>query len=161
MAQTPSYEHKYKVLSFLRIALGLFFLYVGIRKIFTLSSFVEDIARFDIVPIAYEEWVAYLGIACELAVGLCFLTKRLYLAAVSLGVAMCSVFVGIFLQGWIRGLELSCSCLGVQREVSNYPFEILWRVGLLLAVLALFWEIRKQQGTFFDKAPKLNIRPEY
>lgn len=161
MAYINKYEHQYKILNVLRIGLGIFFLYVGIRKLFRISPFIDDIARFEIVPIAWEPWVAYLGIACEIALGICFLSKRLYSAAVSLALGMCATFIIIFVQGWMRGLTLSCNCLGVERMVTSYPFEVFWRLALFSLVGILFWEVRKQSNIVFQKGSKLPIRTEY
>lgn len=131
------------VIKIIRIILGLFFLITGVLKLFRMEPFIDDIARFDLFPPNWEMWIAYLGIGCELVVGYCLLMRRLYESAVFLAIGMCSVFVGIFVQGWIRGLSLSCNCLGVERAVESYPFEVGWRLVLLLLVLSLFWEIRR------------------
>lgn len=129
----------------IRILLGVFFLVTGVLKLTRMGPFVDDVARFDLFPPDWEMWIAYLGIGCELVVGFCFLARILYESAVWLAVGMCSVFVAIFLQGWMRGLSLTCNCLGVERSVHSYPFEIGWRLILLLMVLSLLWEIHRKR----------------
>lgn len=136
-------------MTLLRVGLGLFFLVVGGMKTMQLDQLTEDIVRFDIAPAATEWYLACIGIAMELAVGLMLVVKRLYLAATLTGCAITACFVVIFVQAWIRGLELSCNCLGVAREATNYPFEVGWRVVLFLAMLLLWHQARKSHGTWF------------
>ncbi len=150
MAINVRFEHKYVFFSILRLLLGAFFLFVGVRKLFRLDPFIEDIARFSLFPVSWEEWIAYTGIACELVIGVCFLLRRFYVPAVLLATCMCFSFVVIFVQGWIRGLSLSCHCLGVERQVTSYPFEVAWRVVLLGLVLSLLWEIYHKSRNLFS-----------
>lgn len=143
------YKHQHIVFSLLRILLGLFMLWTGIAKIRALNSFIDDVARFDVFPVSWEPWIAYLGISCEIVVGVCLIFKKFYLAAVCLACAMFSVFVTLFVQAWARGLSLSCHCTGFDREVQSYPFEVAWRLGLLLAGLALLWDIYRKHTSMF------------
>ena len=140
----------------LRVGTGVFFLTVGGMKAMHLDRLEADIDRFDIVPHDWAWLMACLGIAVELIVGGCLLFKRMYMGATALGVALTGGFVAIFVQGWIRGLSLSCSCLGVQREVDNYPFEVTWRVLLLGVMLLLFWDANHREKVYF-KPVRLNF----
>lgn len=132
----------------LRVGLGVFFLIVGSMKAMKLDELTADIQHFDIVPAGCEWYMACLGVAMELAIGICFVFKRLYLAAAVAGCALTACFVAIFVQAWIRGLVLSCSCLGVAREATNYPFEVGWRLLLFLAMVLVFFNARKKDSPF-------------
>ena len=50
---------------------------------------------------------------------------------------------------FFRGLDLSCICLGVEREVTNYPFEVAWRLVLFLAMLAVWYNASRRGGSWF------------
>lgn len=130
--------------------MGLFFLVVGGLKVFKLDELAADILRFDIAPAGWEWYLACLGVGMELAMGVCLVFKRLYVAATLAGSALTACFVCIFVQAWIRGLKLSCSCLGVEREATNYPFEVGWRVVLLLLMLVLLWDATRRKARMFE-----------
>ncbi|WP_369335488.1 MauE/DoxX family redox-associated membrane protein, partial [Akkermansia muciniphila] len=53
--------------------------------------------------------------ACEIAVGRGLLFRRTCAGAALLGSALTFAFVAFFVQGWARGLSLSCNCIGEQR----------------------------------------------
>lgn len=133
----------------LRVGTGAFFLTVGTMKAFHVDRLEADIERFDIVPQDWAWPVACMGIGVELVVGLCFILRKMYAGASLLGVGLGGCFVSLFVQGWIRGLPLSCSCLGVQREVDNYPFEVTWRLLLLGVMLLLFWDANHREKLYF------------
>ncbi len=137
------------VLTILRVGIGLFFLIVGVKKSLSVDRLEADIIRFDIVPVGWEWLLACLGIAVEIVIGVCFLFRKMYAGASLLGLMLTGCFVGIFVQGWIRGLSLSCNCLGVQRDVENYFFEVTWRVLLLGVMLLLFRDANNRERVYF------------
>jgi hypothetical protein len=133
----------------LRVGMGLFFLIVGGRKVVQIDQLQADIVRFDFLPSGWEWIVACLAVALELVVGFSFVFKKLYQGATILGIAMACVFVSLFVQGWIRGLSLSCNCLGFEKEVVSYPTEVGMRLLLLGLMLALFWDAFHRGKTLF------------
>lgn len=106
------------------------------RKLLHLDQLQETIDRFSIFPEAWGHPLACLGVSCEIAVGLGLLFRRTCAGAALLGSALTFAFVALFVQGWARGLSLSCNCIGVERVVTSYPFEVAWR--LVLFPLCLF-----------------------
>ena len=58
--------------------------------------------------------------------------------------------MALFVQGWIRGLSLSCNCIGVEREVTSYPFEVAWRLGLFALMLVILWNSCRKGKTYFN-----------
>lgn len=145
------------VTKILSMGLGIFFIVIGLMKLFQLDLLRADIVRFQLFPDGWEWAIAPLGVACELVVGICLLFRKMYTAAAIIGSLMCFLFVTIFVQGWIRGLPLSCACLGVERVVDNYPLEIFWRLLLLGAMLVLVWDSMRQ-SRLFDKVVRLDFR---
>lgn len=78
--------------------------------------------------------------SCEIVVGLGLLFRRTCAGAALLGSALTFTFVALFVQGWARGLSLSCNCIGVERAVTSYPFEVAWRLVLFFLMLILLWD---------------------
>ena len=67
-----------------------------------------------------------------------------------LGSALTFTFVALFVQGWARGLSLSCNCIGVERAVTSYPFEVAWRLVLFFLMLILLWDSCRKGKTYFN-----------
>lgn len=138
------------IMAVLRIGFGLFFLYTGISKIASLEETAEFLSRCDVLP----EWgsfpLACVGVSMELVVSICFLGKWLYRGATLMGTLMAGVFLGLFLQAWIRGLKLSCNCLGDLRPIDDYPWEVLVRALLLAGMLLLAWDSRRARGSLWE-----------
>lgn len=129
----------WRVIEWLRFPLGLFFLIVACMKSADVLKLQSDLANFDVFPADWTLSLAYIGIAMEMVLGLCLIGKCCYKMATLMGIALTSSFVAMFAQGWLRGLTLSCNCLGIEREVTSYPFEIGWRLALLGLMLLLAW----------------------
>lgn len=136
------------LLAVLRVGLGVFFLVTGVQKIAGMDEMADFLTRSRILPGFFSMPLACIGLAMELVVAVCLLTRRSYRGATVWGVVMCSVFLLLYFQGWIRGLELSCNCLGSSHEITNYPFDTGMRLLLLGAMLLLFWDSRRPAPTF-------------
>ncbi len=123
-----------------RLALGALFLYTGFSKVMDIAGTAQTITQADILPVSCSLPLAYVGIAMEILLGFCLMFKLAYAAASLWTNVMCTVFLGIFIQAWIRGLDLSCNCLGMSADVQEYPLEICLRLLLLGASLCLSWD---------------------
>lgn len=134
----------------LRLGMGSFFLFVAGRKLLHLDQLQATIDRFAIFPEAWGHPLACLGVACEIVVGFGLLFRRTCAGAALLGSALTFTFVALFVQGWIRGLSLSCNCIGVEREVTSYPFEVAWRLGLFVLMLVILWNSSRKGKTYFN-----------
>lgn len=132
----------------LRLGLGGFFLLTGVQKVAAMNEMVDFLTRSRILPAFFSFPLACLGLAMELVVAVCLLTKWNYRGATVWGVAMCGVFLLLYFQGWLRGLELSCNCLGSTHEITDYPFDTGMRLLLLGGMLLLFWDSRRPAPTF-------------
>lgn len=120
------------------------------RKLFHLDQLQATIDRFAIFPEAWgipwpawawraESWWVWDSSSAGPAP-----------APALLGSALTFTFVALFVQGWIRGLALSCNCIGVEREVTSYPFEVAWRLGLFLLMLVILWNSCRKGKTYFN-----------
>ena len=132
----------------LRVGMGLFFLVVGLMKVAQVGDTANFIMRSDVLPLWCSTPLACVGIAMELVVAVCLLTKWHYRGATLWGIVMCAVFVFFYMQGWMRGLELSCNCLGTTHEIVDYPTDTVLRLILLGAMLLLHWDARRSEYAF-------------
>ncbi len=136
-------------MSLLRIGLGLFFLGTGLQKISGLDETAQFIIRSQLyLPELLAMPLACTGVAMELIVGACLLTRFLYRGAAAWGIIMCSVFLLLYAQAWARGLTLSCNCLGSTHAIDNYPLDTGMRVLLLGAMTLVLWDSRQESFTF-------------
>ncbi len=138
------------LLNLLRIGLGVFFLVTGALKITDLGITEEFMTRSALLP----EWcsmpIVCLGVAMELVVGVCLVFRRCYEGAALWGTVMCSVFLFLYAQAWVRGLELSCNCTGSLHEIVNYPLDTSMRLLLLGAMILLLWDTRRRRTALWD-----------
>lgn len=132
----------------LRMGLGGFFLLTGLQKLAGMDEMADFLTRSRILPAFFSMPLACIGLAMELVVAVCLLTRRSYRGATVWGVVMCSTFLLLYFQGWMRGLELSCNCLGSSHTITDYPFDTGMRLLLLGAMLLLFWDSRRPAPTF-------------
>ena len=136
------------LLLLLRLGLGGFFLLTGLQKLAGMDEMADFLTRSRILPSFFSTPLACIGLAMELVVAVCLLTPRSYRGATVWGVVMCSIFLLLYFQGWMRGLELSCNCLGSSHTITDYPFDTGMRLLLLGAMLLLFWDSRRPAPTF-------------
>ncbi len=136
------------LLLLLRLGLGGFFLLTGLQKLAGMDEMADFLTRSRILPAFFSMPLACIGLAMELVVAVCLLTRRSYRGATVWGVVMCSTFLLLYFQGWMRGLELSCNCLGSSHTITDYPFDTGMRLLLLGAMLLLFWDSRRPAPTF-------------
>ncbi len=146
--------HFLRLLFFLlRFGLGCFFLFTGLSKITALHETALMLTRSDILPESLSMPLASIGVAMELVVGLCLVFRLSYRAATLWLSVMCSVFVLLFVQAWLRGLSLSCNCWGELAEVTNYPLEVCYRLLILGAAILLCWDAFRENRLQPAKKP--------
>jgi uncharacterized membrane protein YphA (DoxX/SURF4 family) len=138
----------------LRVLMGAWFVYAGGLKIFGtgLERFVTDIENYRLVTGQLAIVVAYMIPWLEVVAGLCFMLgimrKGTWLVMLGLVMAF-TVSVG---SAWLRGLDISCGCLGGTEKISY------WRKALEFAVYfaALGWIAWVE----WKSAPEKNSSPE-
>lgn len=128
------------LLTLLRIGMGAFFLCTGFLKLGELDETAQFLTRSQLLPESFSMPLACLGLAMEFVVGACLLLRVQYRGASLWGVAMTGVFLLLYAQGWARGLELSCNCMGSSHLIVNYPLDTGIRMLLLGAMLLLYWD---------------------
>lgn len=133
------------LLTLLRIGMGVFFLCTGVLKLGELAETAQFLTRSRLLPESFSMPLASLGLAMEFVVGLCLLLRLQYRGASLWGVVMTGVFLLLYAQGWARGLELSCNCMGSSHLIVNYPLDTGIRMLLLGAMLLLYWDARYRE----------------
>lgn len=133
------------LLMLLRVGLGVFFLYTGAMKVADLATTAQFMTASRLLPEFFSMPIACLGVAMELVVGLCLVLRYQYRGAALWGLVMTAVFVLLYGQAWIRGLDLTCNCMGSEHALDNYALDIGIRLLLLGGMLLLYWEARSNQ----------------
>lgn len=134
------------MLHLLRISLGIFFLYTSVLKIPDLGNTALFLTRSNILPETWSMPLSCIGVAMEFIVGLCLLLRKQYKGAALWACVMSSTFLLLFVQAWMRGLDLSCNCTGSNAVIDNYPIEIGYRLLLFGACLLLCWDATRGQS---------------
>lgn len=121
----------------LRVVMGAWFLYAGGLKIFGtgLEQFVKDIGNYRLVEGNAAVAAAYLVPWLEVVAGLCFLPGYLMKGAWLAMLGLVGAFTFSVGSAWLRGLDISCGCLGGVEKISY------WRKAIEFAVYfaALGW----------------------
>jgi uncharacterized membrane protein YphA (DoxX/SURF4 family) len=119
-----------------RVVLATVFVYAGIAKIASPRDFANSIAAFRVVTISLVNLTA-LGLPFfEISIGLMLLFGWKVRAA-SLGAMMLfAVFVALFVQALIRGINVDCGCFGSNTPIFSNVWLPLVRNVLLFGVSA-------------------------
>lgn len=140
-------------LALLRIGLGGFFLVTGILKVSSLGETADFLTHSRLLPEFFSMPLACIGVAMELVVAVCLLIRRYYRGAAAWGLVMTGVFLFLYAQAWIRGLELSCNCAGFTHEISDYPADTGLRLLLVGGMLLLVWDSRRNDSFMWKVKP--------
>ena len=127
-----------------RMTLAGVLAYAGWAKLQSPQLFTATIAKLQMVPFPWAEWVgSTVAVAEMLTAGwlLCGVRRRAAALAV---MCLASVFVGAMAQALARGLDLDCHCFGA----TGSPLPIAWVIVRALAVLvaSTFLWMRSRPG---------------
>ena len=153
-----SWRDEAAVWMFLRLVIGLLWIYFGGEKLLRLPSFAEDVGNYQIVVEPWTTALAYLVPWLEIIIGVCFMLKVAYLGALAVNAGLLFIFIGALAQAWARGLEISCGCTPwAAQESTNYPLGIAVNIALIVisALLAVV-EIRRPRHRFRGRKLKLS-----
>ena len=132
------------ILTLLRIALGFFFLIVGLIKLRDLDAFTEDIFNYQILFPPYDGYAAYFVAWLEVLAGLAVIIGRWALRGSLLLIAgMLLTFITALSIAAAKGLNINCGCFGSSEEPTNFPLHIGMNVLLLALTAFLFWRTTK------------------
>ena len=106
----------------LRVLMGAWFVYAGGLKIFAsgLDQFATDLGNYRMMGEEMTLVAGYVVPWLEVVAGICFmlgiLKKGAWLAMLGLVIAF-TVSIG---SAWLRGLDISCGCLGGTEKISYW-----------------------------------------
>jgi uncharacterized membrane protein YphA (DoxX/SURF4 family) len=142
----------------LRTLIGAMFLYAGAMKIFVdgTAEFAESVSHYRILQDPWNLVVAYVLPWAEVIAGLSLLTGLLIRGGLALAAALTGMFLFGIVQGWVRGLDISCGCFGKSEMAVNYPLHVAG-LGVLALVLCIlrFFEPTSKNHLFGGKPMQL------
>lgn len=130
----PSQKNQRIIYWLLCIAFGGTFVYTGFLKVWELGpiKFTDDIRSFHLLS---DPWVAWLAMSLpwlEILCGAAVMTGILRRGGLLLLSMLLLVFLGAFIQAWIRGINPSCGCFGH----TGLKTEVAAMIALDLILLA-------------------------
>ncbi len=132
-----------------RLVLAGVFVMAALPKIQDPVAFATSIGGFRVIGPALSAWVALCLPWLELVTGLGILLPAIRRTSSALIGLLLTLFIGLHVSAWVRGLDISCGCFGAETgEVSSdYRWLIVRNIALLLAVaLVLRQDLRNKNG---------------
>ena len=138
MADTSKLSHWTEIV--IRIILAAFFIAAGVLKIQDPKSLTAAIETYQVLPYSLSVIMALFMPWVELFAGLGVLFKKLYGGSLLLLSGLLLLFTVALLQGWIRGLDVTCGCFGNNghENETNYVWLVLRDLLLLSGALTLW-----------------------
>ena len=116
------------------------FIYAGVLKVLDPVQFANDIDNYKILPwpvsVALAFYLPWLEIFC----GLALVVRFLYRGALSILTASIVVFTLATIAAKVRGLDITCGCFGHASQHWSFPAHLATNLGILAALLALFFK---------------------
>src|SRR5213596_1469775 len=121
------------------------FIYAGAIKALDPVQFASDIDNYKILPwpisVALAFYLPWLEIFC----GFALVVRLLYRGALSILTALILVFTLATIAAKVRGLDITCGCFGHASQNWSFPAHLATNLGILAALLALFFKVRIQK----------------
>ncbi len=131
-----------RFLPYIRIFLGMVFLYAAIDKIQSPAQFAEVIYHYKILPLPFINLCAIIIPWIEIGIGL----SLIFDISADIGLLLLSgltlVFVGLIFSAMARGLNIECGCFSNSESYVGWErifedFLILIAAGTLF--IRLYW----------------------
>ncbi len=124
------------------LIIGGLFLYAGVIKVLDPVQFAGDIDNYKILP-----WTVCAGLAfylpwLEIFCGLALIFRLLYRGALSILIALVSVFIIATVAAKIRGLDITCGCFGHASQHWSFPAHMATDLALFGALIVLCFATR-------------------
>ncbi|MGC6425657.1 MAG: MauE/DoxX family redox-associated membrane protein [Akkermansiaceae bacterium] len=123
----------------LRLLLGGFLIFMGVKKLLSLDGFVEAVANYQMLDRPHDEYVAYFVPWVEFFTGLAIATGVLLRGGLLVSILMMIGFTTAVIVVWNQGLNINCGCYGVSDKPSNYPLVVTRNVFIFIVSVGLFW----------------------
>lgn len=132
-------------LLFLRISLGLVFVYAGVLKISDPIAFAGSVAAYKLLPYFFNYLVAATIPWVELTCGLLLIVGYRVRAAAGITAAMNILFIVLLASTIVRGLDIDCGCFRQGGEKTSAWIAIMRDILFLAAALILVTEQKERK----------------
>src|SRR5438552_244822 len=128
------------------LIIGGLFIYAGAIKVFDPIGFANDIDNYKILPWAISVRLAFYLPWLEIFCGLALIVRRLYFGGLSILTALVAVFIIATIAAKIRGLDITCGCVGHASNNWSFTSHLALDFALLIFLLLLLGCARGQGG---------------
>jgi putative oxidoreductase len=135
------------------LIIGAAFIYAGAIKVLDPVRFANDIDNYKILPWTVSVSLAFYLPWLEVFCGLALIFRFFYRGGLSILTALISIFITATIAAKIRGLDISCGCFGHVSQHWNFPAHIALDLGILIALVALWFSsrVRNAMATAHDQ----------
>jgi len=134
---------------FLRILLGIIFIYASYDKILDPGKFARDITNYHIIPMGFENLIALIIPWLELFIGIGLIAGFMVNGASIISGGLMVIFILFILQATLRGFNIECGCGLKDGEMVGWN-KILENLVFLGASFFVF----QRQKKLFELFPK-------
>ena len=121
----------------LRITFGIILIYASIDKILHPFQFAQVIENYQVLGVHLSRWLAIWLPWLELITGILLITGIWLDAAITVNLAMMSVFLIAIFQAYIRDLNVECGCFSTQGGTHIGFTKLLFNISLLIGSLIM------------------------
>ena len=140
------------IIIFIRVAMGLVFIYASYSKIVDPVSFSQNIHNYGVTPIFIENIIALTLPWIELFIGLGLILNIKFHASLDISIILMATFILLILQAYLRGKSIDCGCFFNEisdQEAQQKRWEMLKRIFediifLILLITLKFKAITKE-----------------
>src|SRR5947207_7228491 len=117
----------------LDLVIAAVFIYAGVLKVIDPVQFAHDIDHYKILPWFISVRLAFYLPWLEIFCGVALIFRLFYRGALSILIALISVFIIATVVAKVRGLDITCGCFGHASKNWNFSTHL----GLDLALFGL------------------------
>ena len=136
---------------FIRVLLGVIFIYASYDKILDPGKFARDIANYHIIPLGLENLIAIILPWLELFIGIGLIAGLMVDGSSMISGGLMTIFILFILQATLRGFNIECGCGLKEGEMVGWN-KILENL-VFLGASYLVWQRQQKLFEFFPKTP--------
>lgn len=119
-----------------RVLIGVVLLTAGMAKVANFSTFVTQVALYDLVPMSIVRLISYLILSAELSIGLALILGYFSRGTSILSAGLFSIFIWALSQALWQGLPLDdCGCENVFFNLFDWSVDFSWKIVFVDAIL--------------------------
>lgn len=136
---------------FIRVLLGVIFIYASYDKILDPGKFARDIANYHIIPFGLENLIAIILPWLELFIGIGLIAGLMVDGSSMISGGLMTIFILFILQAMLRGFNIECGCGLKEGEMVGWN-KILENL-VFLGASYLVWQRQQKLFEFSPKTP--------